>query len=212
MLDCVLLKVFFFVEKSKKSLKITLDFHWLIIESAQVGALGKKQRHVFKGFLRSRKMKLSLRRSEKGFTLIELGIVVAVIAILATVVLFGRGFLDSAKSSKAVEAVNTIRKAASTYNGVKGGTANDLNALANLALRELIPEGDGWEPATGFTVEDVELVGGTKLGISISTPNNLAATDLADALGADGGDTTNCTDNVTGNAASGDTVNFCFPL
>lgn len=83
------------------------------------------------------------RRHPRGFSLIELGIVIAVIAVLAAVVIFGRGFISAGRVTKAVEASNTIRKSASTYAGLLGGSlrANPPNTsqLTTLQQRGLLP-------------------------------------------------------------------------
>lgn len=81
------------------------------------------------------------RRGQRGFSLIELGIVVAVIAILATVVLVGRGFLESSRVSKMVEVIDTICKGVAVYAGSNGGQipgANGANLLTELENRELV--------------------------------------------------------------------------
>ncbi|MGI5861213.1 MAG: type II secretion system protein [Myxococcales bacterium] len=91
-------------------------------------------------------------RQSRGFSLIELGIVIAVIAVLASVVIFGRGFIVAGRVSKTVEATNTIRKAASTFAGLTGGTivnpVQQANGLRTLRQRQLIPpttnENDPW--------------------------------------------------------------------
>ena len=82
------------------------------------------------------------RRHARGFSLIELGIVIAVIAVLAAVVIFGRGFITAGRVTKAVEASNTIRKSASTYAGVLGGSlrATTQNQLLTLQQRGLVPQ------------------------------------------------------------------------
>ena len=81
------------------------------------------------------------RRKQRGFSLIELGIVVAVIAVLATVVLVGRGFLQSSRVSKMVEVLDTINKGVSTYAGTWGGKLNTGagNLMPSLISRKLIP-------------------------------------------------------------------------
>jgi prepilin-type N-terminal cleavage/methylation domain-containing protein len=83
------------------------------------------------------------RRSRRGFSLIELGIVIAVIAVLAAVVVFGRGFILAARVTKAVDASNSVRKAASTFAGLNGGALSGIanptaSQLATLAARGLI--------------------------------------------------------------------------
>ena len=50
-----------------------------------------------------------------GFSLIELGIVMAVIVVLCVVVITGMGFFRAAKQRMAVDLVLSIRKAASQY-------------------------------------------------------------------------------------------------
>lgn len=46
-----------------------------------------------------------------GFSLIELGIVLAVIVVLSSVVLLGRGFMEAAKTKNAVDMVVVLREA-----------------------------------------------------------------------------------------------------
>ena len=83
------------------------------------------------------------RRHPRGFSLIELGIVIAVIAVLAAVVIFGRGFILAGRVTKAVEASNTIRKSASTYAGLLGGSLRGqppaTSQLNTLQARSLVP-------------------------------------------------------------------------
>ena len=84
-----------------------------------------------------------LARGVRGFSLIELGIVIAVIAVLAAVVIFGRGFIVASRVSKLVEAANTVRKGASTYAGLMGGSLNPAetpqSGIVKLANRQLLP-------------------------------------------------------------------------
>jgi prepilin-type N-terminal cleavage/methylation domain-containing protein len=78
------------------------------------------------------------RKSERGFSLIELGIVIAVIAILATVVLMGRGFLESSRVSKVVEAIDTMGKGIAVFAGANGATLPAGNLQPQLSARALI--------------------------------------------------------------------------
>lgn len=78
----------------------------------------------------------------RGFSLVELGIVIAVIAVLAAVVIGGMGFANAAKKSRAVDQVLTIRKAAREYamrhqKGLRYGvsTGNDPANVNLLALQ-----------------------------------------------------------------------------
>ena len=106
-----------------------------------------------------------LGRHAQGFSLIELGIVIAVIAVLASVVIFGRGFIVAGRVSKTVEAVNTVRKGASTYAGLTGGTI--VTAIpANLGLtrlreRQLVPPDQTQNNSRPWCVASCEANGGT---------------------------------------------------
>lgn len=86
--------------------------------------------------------------SEKGFTLIELMVVVVILGILATVVmpkLVGR--TDKAKTTKAIVDISAMRVALKLYkldNGVYPTTEQGLAALINKPETEPLPK--DWEP------------------------------------------------------------------
>jgi prepilin-type N-terminal cleavage/methylation domain-containing protein len=145
---------------------------------------------------------LRRRHSRRGFSLIELGIVIAVIAVLAAVVIFGRGFILAARVTKAVDASNTIRKAAATFAGVNGGALNGIpntSQLGPLSQRGLIPNLPAgtttWtvSGAAGSTdavvIADVRLgqtAGGTGTGnavlIRVNTPTPAMSQDILTAV------------------------------
>tara|TARA_B100000959_G_C14795921_1_gene547637 strand:- start:241 stop:489 length:249 start_codon:yes stop_codon:yes gene_type:complete len=66
------------------------------------------------------------KNTEKGFTLIELGIVVAILSILSTTVLAGKGFLRAMQLSTVVQEVGALRKAVDVYIARRGGTYPEL--------------------------------------------------------------------------------------
>lgn len=129
------------------------------------------------------------RASERGFSLIELGIVIAVIAVLASVVIVGRGFINSSRTGKAAEALATIRKAGAVYtaNMTSPSTVNEVDPLQR---RDLLPKGQNdnageWTMAgsgtTAFKVTNIRfgMVGtGNAAAINIATPELTQAEDL----------------------------------
>lgn len=125
------------------------------------------------------------RKREQGFTLIELGIVVAVIAVLATVILFGRGFLESTRISKAVETVTMLQKAANTFaqTGTPPGTVPATLTLANLQARQLVPPNIN-NAVSGYSFA-IARVNQTQYRVTVTCPTNVAATDLGAAKASD---------------------------
>jgi prepilin-type N-terminal cleavage/methylation domain-containing protein len=96
----------------------------------------------------SRKLRKKQRR---GFTLIELGIVIAIIAVLASVVIMGKGFLDGARAAKLIEATDVIKKSVTTVAGLSGGLAPNTgvgsNQIPNLRARNMVPGNPVGTPA-----------------------------------------------------------------
>jgi prepilin-type N-terminal cleavage/methylation domain-containing protein len=93
------------------------------------------------------------RRRRHGFSLIELGIVIAVIVVLAGVVITGAGYFRVARQRTAVDLVLTIRKAARQYalrhsKGLAYGLSTSQNDPRNVTLKGL--RGEGFLP-TNFT-------------------------------------------------------------
>ncbi len=147
-------------------------------------------------------MRRRSRSSRRGFSLIELGIVIAVIAVLAAVVIFGRGFILAARVTKAVDASNTLRKAASTFAGLNGGslqnfsTTSQLSALSQRALIPPLPAGQTTWTVSGalgsndaISVTDVrfgQTAGATGQGnaiaIRVTAPTAAMAQDVLSAV------------------------------
>ncbi|MGC4120214.1 MAG: prepilin-type N-terminal cleavage/methylation domain-containing protein [Myxococcales bacterium] len=184
----------------------------------------------------TREKLLRLRRHPRGFSLIELGIVIAVIAVLAAVVIFGRGFISAGRVSKCVEGFNTIRKAGTTLAGLRGGafnTASAANEITGMGKRGLLPlEKDTdttWTMAgsgtTAFTAQQIYFatvnVGGNTgvnaVAIQLKAPDGVASEDVWNSIENDKNHiktaTTigalNCT---TTRPTSTDTNVFCFKL
>ncbi len=114
---------------------------------------------------------------QRGFTLIELGIVIAVIAVLAATVLMGRGFVQSARVTKAVEAVDTAAKATRVLAGKFGGSfvTADSDVMTDLNTRTLLPGGPGWSPVAEFAITQIQGAG-TDFVVQIScTGSNVTA-------------------------------------
>lgn len=72
-------------------------------------------------------------RSSRGFTLIELGIVIGVIAILTAVVVTARGFVDQSRIGNAVQAVSAVRDASRGFAKRQTGGAS-FEGLTNISL------------------------------------------------------------------------------
>jgi hypothetical protein len=91
--------------------------------------------------LKAVNMKTRPQRQHKtrGFTLVELGIVVGVISLLASSVLAGRGFIRAAEHTKITSEIDKIYKAVDNYAGRRGGTLQEsLDILPALIERQLI--------------------------------------------------------------------------
>lgn len=146
----------------------------------------------------TRQKLMRLRRHPKGFSLIELGIVIAVIAVLAAVVIFGRGFIAAGRVSKTVEGFNTIRKAGTTLAGLRGGSFKDplqdsvINSMGKRGLLALESEtASQWtmagSGATAFIATNINFatlanVGGNTgvnaVAIALKAPDQVAAEDV----------------------------------
>lgn len=174
-------------------------------------------------------MKIFRRRVSRGFSLIELGIVIAVIAVLAAVVVFGRGFILAARVTKAVDASNTLRKAASAYAGVNGGalpesTTNELVALSNRSLVPLPANTQAWLVTTGVNVSNVRfgqlapangVLGGNGIAMTYQMDTQTMAEDFLTAVKADKNFvqvTTQLAGMTCQIAASGTNITVCFSL
>lgn len=90
-------------------------------------------------------MPVRWRRRQRGFSLIELGIVLSVIAILAAIVIGSAGYFRAARERTAVDLVLTIRKASQQYSmrhlkGVAYGVSTAQGIPQNTTLTGLQAE------------------------------------------------------------------------
>ncbi|MEL6545308.1 MAG: prepilin-type N-terminal cleavage/methylation domain-containing protein [Myxococcota bacterium] len=93
---------------------------------------------------------------QRGFTLIELGIVVAVIAVLATVVVTARGFMEASRVSSSVQLTTALRDAARGYSTRNNGGASFVGLTG---ISELVGPNSFFEtvPRDPWDHEDVDV-------------------------------------------------------
>ncbi|MEM6274011.1 MAG: type II secretion system protein [Myxococcota bacterium] len=164
-----------------------------------------------------------LARRQRGFTLIELGIVIGVIAVLATIVIVGRGFLVSSRVSKVVEAVDSVQKAAKVYAGNSGGifpNAASTTLLADLFARDLLSFTDGDEVVPDFTFDSAghtpdarEFYIQITCGGALTNPG-LACDDIISSKRSDRSfdDTLGLNGGCTAPGAGAGTITMCFRI
>ena len=95
----------------------------------------------------------SRRFRRSGFSLVELGIVIAAIVVLSGILITGAGYFRAARQRTAIDLVLTIRKASSQYalrhsRGLAYGRSANQNDPQNVTLAGL--RGEGFLP-TNFT-------------------------------------------------------------
>ena len=130
------------------------------------------------------------KKQEKGFTLIELGVVVAVMAVLSLPLLAGQGFMGAAKGAKALNGIAQTKLAVETQLGLWAGKIPDSMYgagtgpafVAHLVVKGLVSvNGDNHiELAKGYKIIGAQLGGGSgdDLGFHIQAPSQQAADDL----------------------------------
>ncbi len=117
-------------------------------------------------------------RRQIGFTLVELGIVIGVIAVMVTIVFTARGFIDNGRLGSTLQLTSAIRDAARGFSlrqcggasfncdSVAGGPAhlNDINKLVGPDNFFTTPPEDPWGngvvgvSATGAAFDFIDIV------------------------------------------------------
>lgn len=107
----------------------------------------------------------SSSRARRAFTLVEFGIVVAVIAVLSAVIIYGAGYIEAARKTAAIDLVLKLHSAARQFAvrnnaglsyGVDANSANPRNvSLAGLQGAGFIPANlqTPWGTAAGLAVQ-----------------------------------------------------------
>ena len=134
---------------------------------------------------------VNISRSQRGFTLTELGIVIGVIAVMMTVVFVGRGMLTSARIGNCVQLVRTIRDGARSYamrtTGGVAYTGISIVALQNQQILPAVPITDLNPFNLGVSVAPLNAPLNDRILIEVCVPSAEATADLMNSLQAAGG-------------------------
>ncbi len=108
------------------------------------------------------------KNQDKGFTLVELLIVIVILGILATVTVFAvRGITDKGKQNSCDVEAKTIETAAEAYYAQEGQDAGDITSLFTAGFLKDDPSAD-WDytAGTGTTSASVAPAAGGKCDLA----------------------------------------------
>ncbi|OGQ80136.1 MAG: hypothetical protein A2289_12965 [Deltaproteobacteria bacterium RIFOXYA12_FULL_58_15] len=120
-------------------------------------------------------------KNGRGFTLIELGVAIAAVAVLATAVIATRGFIASSRVGASVQMVQTLQRAARAYSERKH---NSLS-FEDVCVENLIGEGllsPGVASPWDTTPQVFPAPGNEEIIITFRVPDRPTEDDCTNAL------------------------------
>lgn len=122
-----------------------------------------------------------LRKSKKGFTLIEIVITIAIIAVLISAIGVGAGVMGNAKINTAAQSVKQLHTAAASYIAAGNMTYTGIS-VAGLITSKFLPDGfsgTASNPWAGDYTVAVNASDSSKVDVSLTSVPADAATRLS---------------------------------